>query len=378
MATTPTQQTVPAIPFRIASRKQTRLAFAPATISLGASASTPLSPIEIPATGYLSAVRLEVSGTWAGGGAGTAFNADAPFNTIASIGVRDASGTPIITPIGGYALYLINKYGGVSFSGNAQDAKLSRSYAATGGTATGTYSFFLHLPFEFDRTTGLGSLPALASNRSYIVDVTFAAISTIFGATNTPTSVSLTFKGYSEYWAQPAAANSLGQAQETQPQGLGTLARWLMETPAVPAGATTYVKSNNVGGTIRNVILVLRTAAGARTDADFPAVFQWYLDNEPQVYFTKTYFQDVISRWFNLTSATLDAAGGLDTGVYVLPFHALLSGVAGDSEGSRGQLLNTNSASLLQYYAASFGASASSLEIYTQTISGAASVIYAR
>ena len=376
MATTATPAQVPAIPFRIASRRQTRQAFTPPVVALSASASSQLSPIEVPATGYLSTIRLEVSGAWSGGGAGTAFNADAPFNVISSVGVRSADGTPIITPIGGYALYLINKYGSVGFSGNAQDPKNSISYSATGGTATGTFTFFLSLPFEFDKGTGLGSIPALASNRSYVIDVTLAAISTVFGATNTPTGVNLTLKGYSEYWAQPAAANSLGQAQETAPQGLGTLARWQLETPVITAGDK-YVKSNNVGGTLRNHILVLRTAAGARTDSDWPTVFQLYLDNEPQFYLTKTYFKDWMTRYYNLTATSLDAVNGLDTGVFVLPYHALLGGVAGDSEASRGQLLNTNSASLLQFYGSSFGASASTLEVYTQTISGAASVIYA-
>jgi hypothetical protein len=366
----------PAIPFKIAGRKQTRSAFTPATVTLGSSAVS-FSPLEVPATGYLAALRLEVTGTWSGGGAGTSFNADAPFNSISSIGVRDASGTPLITPMTGYQLYLINKYGGQVYAGVSADPKSAYGYAATAGTATGTFKFFLSLPFEFDHETGLGAIPALASNRSYIVDITAAPIATIFGATNTPTGATLNIIGYSEYWTQPAAANSQGQAQQPQPQGLGTLGRWLFEGISVTAG-TKSLKSNNVGGTIRNHILVLRTAAGVRTDSDWPALFQLYVDNEPQNYLTSTYFADAMARQFNFTSLTKDAAGGLDTGVYVLPYHAWLGAVGGDTNNSRGQLLNTNSATLLQFYGGAFGANAATLEVITQSVSGRATDIYSR
>ena len=370
-------QSAPAIPFKIASRKQTRQGFTPATATLGAS-SVSLSPIEVPATGYLQAIRLEVTGTWSGGGAGTAFNADAPFNAISSIGVRSADGTPIITPISGYQLYLVNKYGGQVYSGPSADPKNAYGYSATGGTATGTFKFFLSLPFEFDRETGLGAIPALASNRSYVIDVSLAPIATIFGATNTPTGATLNIIGYSEYWAQPAAANSVGQAQQTAPQGLGTLNRWQLETPVVTSGAK-YVKSNNVGGTIRTHILTLRTSAGARTDADWPALTQLYVDNEPQFYLTTNYWTDFMSRIYGFQGTTKDAAGALDVGVYVLPYSIMLgTGYVDSSDNSRGQMLNTNSATLLQFYGASFGASANTLEVLTSTVSGTASNVYSR
>ena len=78
------------------------------------------------------------------------------------------------------------------------------------------------------------------------------------------------------------------------------------------------------------------------------------------------------------SQSSKDVAGGLDTGVYVLPYSALLGGLAGDPANSRGQLLNTNSASLLQFYGSSFGSAVSTLEIVTNTVSGAAAAIYSR
>ena len=373
-----TAASTPAIPFKIASRKQTRQAFTPPTVTLSSSASSAVSPIEIPATGYLSAVRINVSYTYVASTAVT-YTADAPFNIISTIGVRSADGTPLITPMTGYQLYLINKYGAQTFTGKLADPKQGYGYSAPVATGTNTGSFYLSLPFEFDHEFGLGSIPALASNRSYIIDLTLSSSATVF-ATGTITSVTASVTGFSEYWAQPAAANSLGQAQQTAPQALGTLARWQLETPVLTPGDK-YIKSNNVGGTIRSHILVIRNSSGARIDTNgAPTIFQLYLDNEPQFYFTNSYWVDLMSRVYGLDGSVSakDVAGGLDTGVYVLPYHTMLGGLAGDTANSRGQLLNTNSASLLQFYGSSFGSAVSTLEVLTNTVSGAAAAIYSR
>lgn len=373
-----TAASTPAIPFKIGSRKQTRQAFTPPTVTLSASASTAVSPIEIPATGYLSSVRLNISYTYVASTAVT-YTADAPFNIISTIGVRSADGTPLITPMTGYQLYLINKYGAQTFTGRVADPKLGYGYVAPVATGTQTGNFFLSLPFQFDQEFGLGAIPALASNRSYIIDLTLSSSATVF-ASGTITSVTCSVTGFSEYWAQPAAANSLGQAQQTAPQALGTLARWQLETPVLTPGDK-YIKSNNVGGTIRSHIMVLRNSSGARIDTNgWPSIFQLYLDNEPQFYFTQSYFQDLMSRVYGLdgSQSAKDGAGALDTGVYVLPYHSLLGGLAGDPANSRGQLLNTNSASLLQFYGSSFGSAVSTLEVITNTVSGPAAAVYSR
>lgn len=378
MATATAPANAPAIPFKIASRKQIRQAFTPPAVTLG-TASVSVSPIEVPATGYLSSVRLNFSLAYTGSAGTPTLTADAPFNALTTIGIRSADGTPLITPLTGYQLYLVNKYGGQLYTGKANDPKQGFGYNATPTATSGTLTWFLSLPFEFDHETGLGAIPALASNRSYIIDITCNTIANIF-ATNAPTGATLTITGFSEYWAQPASANSMGQAQQTNPQALGTLARWQLETPVLTPGDK-YIKSNNVGGTLRSHILVLRNSSGARIDTNgWPTIFQLYLDNEPQLYLTSTYFTDMMSRVFGYDASTSskDVAGGLDTGVYVLPYHALLGGVAGDPANSRGQLLNTNSASLLQFYGSSFGSAVSTLEVLTNTVSGSASAIYSR
>jgi hypothetical protein len=72
-------------------------------------------------------------------------------------------------------------------------------------------------------------------------------------------------------------------------------------------------------------------------------------------------------RWFNLNQPNKDTAGGLDTGVYVIPFHAMTGGLSGDPANSRTQLLPTLDSSQLQIRGV-WGSAASTLEIITNNI----------
>jgi hypothetical protein len=85
----------------------------------------------------------------------------------------------------------------------------------------------------------------------------------------------------------------------------------------------------------------------------------------------------MISRVYGYDQA-INTPAGIDDGVFVLPYFVLNGGLAGDPNNSRGQLLNTNSASLLQFYGANFGSGVNTLEIITNTVSGAAAAIYSR
>ena len=129
------------------------------------------------------------------------------------------------------------------------------------------------------------------------------------------------------------------------------------------------MKSNNVGNVIRAIIFTLRNAAGARIDtAGWPQVSEIYLDNDPMFYWTQNEWEYMMATTFGFNAAAKDVALGLDTGVYVLPFYALNSGVAGDPMATRAQYLPTLDASLLQIRGTSFGANASTLEILTNSV----------
>lgn len=116
-------------------------------------------------------------------------------------------------------------------------------------------------------------------------------------------------------------------------------------------------------------MFIARTASGVRTDADWSSIVELYVDNNPMLRLKKTEWQDALVRWYGLQAAALDSAGGLDTGVYVLPFHLLAGGLAGLPSNSNSQYLATLDATLLQLKGYAWGASISQLAVLTQAVS---------
>lgn len=353
-----TKQVAAALPFVIASRKATRFSFTTGQVTLG-TAAVPISPIQLPAVGYLQSITLEVT---IASTAGTAFGADGPWNVIQSIEFRTAAGNDIMVPLTGYMLYLINKFLHPTVMSPWSDPKYNPQYSVTAGTAA---HFMLDIPMELDAETGLGAIPAIASNRSYQLVFIVAPYSVITGAT----AGNITINGTANYWTEPPAQSASGLAQATQPDGLGTINQFQLETPPITPGDK-YIKLNNVGNILRGIIFVLRNSSGVRIGAstDWPAVSEIYLDNEPLFYLTYNDWRFRMARWFGLASSTADAANGLDTGVFVLPFDAMVGSTSGDPANSRSQYLPTLDASQLQLRGTSFGANVSTLEVITNSV----------
>lgn len=357
------------LPFTIASRASSRQSLTFPNVALASAAPvTPQgAPGQVPAVGYMRKLRLEITGT-ASGGTPT-FSGDAPFNVLSNIAVKNSAGQNLIAPMNGYELYIVNKYGAQgagmpSAYGNLSDPKTGRQYTAVAATG---FHFFLDLPFEIDPNSGLGSIPALASNRSYQIEIQLAAITTVWSATTPPTAVSVTVDMTAYYWDVPVAQTTGGQGQATVPFGDGTLSLWQKENPVVAPGDQ-LTKSNNTGNAIRNLIFIARTSAGARTDTDWPPVTELYVDNNPMLRWKKTEWQDMMIRAYGLDAASLDATQGLDTGVYVLPFHIFAGGLAGDPSNPRSQILPTLDATLLQLKGNGWGASISQVAFITQAL----------
>lgn len=366
------QQAAAALPFQIASRRMTRFSFnAASLITLQAAASTPLPLIQIPAVGYLSHLMLEVTIT-SSGGTTPAFQADGPFNVLAQVELKTASGNDIIVPLTGYQLMLAAKYGCQFSQAPWSDPKASRQYAAVITAA----HFFLPIPLEIDAETALGVIPALASNRSYQLQMTLASQATV--TTSNPTVV-VSVTGTAYYWSQPAGTTNTGVNQQDAPTGLGTLSQWQLEMPPLTPGDK-LIKSNNVGNVLRCIIFTIRNSSSARIDTNgIPAVNEIYLDNDPMFYFTANEWEENMVRWYGFDAAAKDTVKGLDTGVYVLPFFALGSGMAGDPNSTRNQYLPTLDASLLQLRGTSFGSAVSTLEILTNSvIPTSPAVLYAK
>ena len=342
------------LPFPIASRAMSRFSFTE-TVALAAGIK-PITPIQIPAVGYLRKIALKFTFTGTGG---SAWPTDGPASAISRIELRNAAGNPLFVPMTGYQLYLWNKWAHPTVTA-PYCAPYLGEYTQTAGTAA---TFYLDLASEIDPETGLGSIPALASNRNYQLVIDAAPYTFVTGGT----AGTLTVEGVAHYWSEPPASSTAGVAQETTPQGLGTVHQVQIDNQSVNPGDK-YVKLNNVGNFMRNIIFVLRNAAGARVDTSWPALSELYLDNEPMFYLPKSDWRRQLRQQYGYTNTTQDAANGLDNGVFVLPFDALLGSTAGDPANSRSQYLPTLDSSQLQLRGTNYGADTSTLEIITSSV----------
>lgn len=355
------------IPFVRAARQKSNLAFQTNNVTLTASAQ-PMSPIQLPAAGYLENVECIVTVASSGNTATVALQADAPWTVINQISVVNSAGDNIITPMSGYQWYLINKYGLTVTDAPNCDPKSDRAYTAmtTGAGATaGSGVFRLFLPFEIDPSQAFCAVPNLAANKSYFVQVQLNPLASTYSTAPNGT-VTANILMIAHYWSQPAATNAVGVPQEAAPRGVGSVSLWQLETIPVTPGDR-ILQLHNVGNVLRQIIFTLRTSAGARTSADWPAVSQVLLNNDLLFYLPTANWQGGMGSFFGYMFGAIDAAVGLDTGVFVL-YQFMDTANMGTPNSARDQYLPTLDSTLLQFRGTSFGASASTLEVITNSI----------
>jgi len=364
---TPTQgRAAPVIPFARAARKKSKQAFNIGPFNLAA-ASQSLTPIQIPPGGFLEFVDILVTCTTSANAANVTFAADGPWNALSFIDLRNSAGDSVIVPFNGYQLYLINKYGVLGVDTPNADPRRSPAFSATtgaGGTG-GSFAFLLRVPLEIDPRDAFCAVPNLAANKAYQLQLALNANAAIYGTPPT-TPGSVTIFGLMGYWSQPNQQNAAGVNQEVKPVGNGSVSLWRLQ-PAVVSQGDRLTQLLNVGNVIRTIIYTLRTAAGARTSADWPATSQQVLNDDILFLLPTGYWSHYIAQDYAYNTGAIDAAGGLDTGVFVL---SQLNNQRGSvqSDGPRDQYLVTYNTTLLQLRSTSFGAAASSLEIITNEI----------
>ncbi len=357
----------PSVPFTRAARMKSQQAFNTGPTALTA-LTQPINPIDLPPAGFLRYIELIVTGTTAANAAAVTFAADSPFNVISYLTVGNSAGDSIIVPITGYQLMLLNKYGAFSEDPpNCDPRAVNNLFSTTAGAGAtgGSFKFKLRVPFEFDPRDAFCSLPNLAANKAYQLTMQLSPSALLYGvAPTTPPSVSIAATMH--YWTQPNPTNAIGAEQETAPLGNGSVSLVRLQTPVVSQGDK-LTQLTNTGNVIRNLIFTLRTAAGARTDADWSTLSQIILNNDPMFYLPIDEWTSLMSKAYGYTSAAKDAANGLDTGVYVL---AQLNTQRGRvlCDGPRDQYLATLDATLLQIRNSSFGANASTLEVLSNEI----------
>lgn len=294
-----------------------------------AAAAVMVAAQDVPSYGFLRAIVLLVTCTTAGNVAATAFTADGPFNAISDIMLSDVNGAPLVGPIDGYDLYLINKYGGYQ---NMSDPRQSPSFLATTGAGAtgGSFGFLLRIPVEFRLRDALGALANMNAAATYKLRWSLTPSATVY-ATAPTALAAVRVRAWLEAWTQPDAQDLRGNPQEQAPPALGTVAYWSKHVAGIVAGQNT-VRFPRVGNLLRNLILVNRDNAGARSTANFPDPFQITWDGRILTNRGRDYQRHLQAEGYDF-AGTVDAADGLDSGVFAVTFTDDFDGKPGGDLG---------------------------------------------
>lgn len=296
-------------PFIRHSRPGRRTMYQTFATPFGATVQQPLNAVP----GYIRGFRVRVNAT--GGvdsGETVAVNADAPFNCVGQVTLRDAFGTPLIVAPGYEALYLIPKYSSEYGLGSAADIKNMPTYTApvVGSNASGNFAFSTYLPMEFNK--GIGCVSGANASLLPSLQINYAGAATVYSVQpDTPPTIE-TDVNADFYWLPEGVA--------IEPPALGTTCQWVLQqcNPTIGNASTATVTLPRLGGFLHTIILILRDSTGARIDG-YGTRVRIYVDGVPVI----------DSRFDELQDDVYNIYGGItrDTGVIPLSFRTSLSQV---------------------------------------------------
>jgi hypothetical protein len=243
------------VPFTRLSREGEIPGPAVTALPFGQLWTPPLKPVG----GYLKGLDFYVTAVT--GGATVAVGAaDAPYNAIQNLYLRDPFGQPIVQA-DGYSLLLINMYSGqVGAVGFGNVPSGLPSYNAI-SAVTGAFNVRLYIPLELD-TSSYCSLPDMNAASQPQIQIQTNPTSVVY-STLTGTAPTLSMVLDEPYWMAPV------DNPAAAPPDVGSSAQWSVSNAAQPVGSAQFGRYQlpRVGTYIHTLILVLRDSTGARIDA---------------------------------------------------------------------------------------------------------------
>lgn len=297
------------------------------TVTLNAGTQNLTPQYEVPSTGYLNDVYILVenivtsstaTATSTSTGVGV-LAADGPYCVIDNLTFTDTNNAEIIGPIGGWDLYVINKWGGYCFQDDPEantDLFTSTTNATASSSAAGSFSFMLRIPVELVPRDSLGSLPNKSSSTPFKVKVAVAAVSSVYANSATVGGACRFRMTPVSYW-EPTATDGSGNPVANQPPGVNTTQYWNKTDYTVNAGSASVLLTNSVGFPVRNLVFCLRDSNQSRAqgESDWPDPFKLQLQSNILIDRIKKVWKKRITQDYGY-GATGDAANGKDNGVY--------------------------------------------------------------
>lgn len=318
-------QAAPApLPFRVGTQPTALQDTVFPAQSLGAGTIT-LNPYNPTPNSFLSGLWIQVTSTVSANVTNVVTAAaDGPFNVIQSLSFTDTNQKPIVGPINGYDLYLINKYGGYF---GANDPRTGPNYQAivTGsGSTAGSFAFFLYLPLEVDVRDSLASLENKSTQSSYHLNITLNTETAVYGSVSPSVAPSVVVTVVEDGYLQPVGSDPAGAPFATAPSQLGTTQFWVKGSYVLASGANVPQIQQGLGYPIRNYVFEnydTSNSTRATGDTDWPSPVQFYYKGTLTQNINKATWREKMARKFGYPTAALDSANGLDSGVFVMEFN---------------------------------------------------------
>lgn len=218
------------------------------------------TPTLRPVGGYLQWITLMVK---ADGGSGSgALRADAPWNTIQQVMLKDPFGQPIYQT-DGFGSYLIHLFSGqTGMLGFGNDPTRLTDYSTSGVGTDGSFSLSLRIPFQLD-SSAYGSLATMNASSQPQLQVNFAPASSVYSTVPASTTPTLTARITESFWAAPV------DHPQVAPPDIGSSVQWSQSRAqaVVASGSYQRIVLPRVGTWITTLILVLRDSTNARINA---------------------------------------------------------------------------------------------------------------
>ncbi len=192
------KQAKPKIPFRrVAVRRTAPL---PMAIPWAAGGNW---RVEVPATGLLSGIYLNMAGTMTIIGGAGALTAWGPWDILSRIRVTVNAGGTVVYDTSGYGNYLLNR---TRYRGHDPAAADANIYAAAVAGAANVWNQVFYVPIEANRegSFGLGALNLQAPEIVVAVEGTFGTNAQVVGGLGGGAGYAGVLTGSYEYWQVPS------------------------------------------------------------------------------------------------------------------------------------------------------------------------------
>lgn len=312
------EKAAPAIPrsFVCGSRKNDKSDYDTGNVLLTA-AEQRLAAYQVSPSGYLRGIYLVVENVAVNTTVTTvAFAEDGPFNVLSVIRFLDTNSRPFIGTLTGYDVYILNKYGGYLFQG---DAEMSATYSAVAGilTTSGSFGFVLYLPLEIIMRNALGSQLNKSGAAQFAVELYAAGTGTVF-TTAPATSSTLRVRSALASWLDPEPTDARGNPVQQTPPYLNTTQRWEKQSGIPISAGERTLRLQGIDGMVRMLIFIARRTDSTRVlgETDWPDPISLKYEES---FLIQSRIR-LLYRWFIAMhygyNAANDAAGGRDSGVF--------------------------------------------------------------